>query len=84
MTHPDYLASIDRERNRVFVLAMPELCAIRIDGVWQRCTPLLDEEVKHYELVMDFDEAQRLVEEARRALDHIPHMYNDSAKSFGM
>lgn len=84
MNHPDYLASIDRERNRVFVLATPELCAIRIDGVWQRCIPLSDEEIKHYDLIFDFDEAQKLVEEARRALDHIPHVAQVTSKNMSM
>ncbi len=67
-TFPDYLAAIDKKRNRVFVLATPNLSAIKIDGEWKYCEPLTDEEIAQYELVTDLETAMFWVSEARDAL----------------
>jgi hypothetical protein len=66
---PPYLAAIDRKRNRIFVLAIPDLCAIRIDGVWHRCQPLPDEEIVNYNLITNLVEIQKLIASAKKALE---------------
>ncbi len=68
-TYPNYLAAINRKRKRVFVLAPPNLCAMRIGGVWQYTTPLSDREMEEYELVVDMDLALRFVTQAHEALE---------------
>lgn len=65
---PNYLVAVDKKKRRVFVLAQPSLCAIKISGQWQNCQPLSDEEIQHYDLVTDLSEALALVNEARRSL----------------
>ncbi len=67
-TFPNYLAAINRKKKRVFVLAPPNLCAMRIGGVWQYTAPLSEREMEEYELVVDLDLALRFVEQANEAL----------------
>lgn len=68
MSYPGYLAAVDRKRNRVFVLSTPNLSAMKVDGEWQYCNPLPDEEIKHYELVTDIMLAKKIVQEAKKEL----------------
>lgn len=67
-TFPNYLAAINRKNKRVFVLAPPNLCAIRIGGKWQYTAPLTERQMEEYELVMDLELALRFVEQANEAL----------------
>ena len=63
---PNYLAAIDKKRMRIFVLQVPDLCAVKIEGAWQFCKPIGDEEIKeYYELVTDLKAAKKFVAEAR-------------------
>lgn len=66
---PPYLAAIDHKRNRIFILAVPHLSAVKIDDKWEYCSPLSDEEITHYELVKNLDVAFDLVKEAKTALN---------------
>jgi hypothetical protein len=66
---PNYLAAIDYKNNRVFVLASPNLSAMRTNGVWEYRTPLTDEEIKDFDLVIDLKKALELVKEAKVALN---------------
>lgn len=67
--YPGFLAAIDYKKNRIFVLGSPNLSAVKIDGEWQYTFPLSDEEIKCYELVTDLVKAQKLVKEAKSALN---------------
>ena len=67
---PDILAAIDKKRNRIFVLAIPNLCAVRMDGVWYQSAPVPFEEIDvYYELITDFKLVRSLVEEAKAELN---------------
>lgn len=68
-TYPPYLAAVDRRRSRMFILAPPHLCAIKIDGAWQVSEPLPDEEIPYYELVTDLAQAMKIIQQARQALE---------------
>ena len=66
---PDILAAVDKKRNKVFVLARPNVCAVRMDGVWHLSQPIAMEEIdQYYELVTDLRIAQSLVDEAKAEL----------------
>lgn len=66
---PTFLSAINRKKKRVFVLAPPNLCAVRTGGVWQYTTPLSDHEMGEYELVIDLELSMRFVNQAREALE---------------
>lgn len=66
---PSFLAAIDHKRRRIFVLASPHISAVKIDGEWQYCDPLSDEEIKNYQLVTDLEIAKDLVLEAKKTLN---------------
>lgn len=66
---PTYLSAINRKKKRVFVLAPPNLCAMRIGGVWQYSAPLTDRQMEEYEIVLDLELSLRFVIQAREALD---------------
>jgi hypothetical protein len=66
--NPDYLVAIDLGRQRVFVMARPSLCAIKMDDAWRFCEPLPDEEIGYYKLVTDAQIASKYVLEAKSAL----------------
>lgn len=66
---PTYLSAVNRKRKRVFVLAPPNLCAMRIGGVWQYSSLLSDDEMVEYEVVLDLELSVRFVEQARETLD---------------
>lgn len=66
--HPNYLAAIDHQRNRIFVLAPPSLSAIKANNKWHSAPPLPAEEIPHYVLITDYEYAQKLIEEAKEAL----------------
>lgn len=66
---PTYLSAINRKKKRVFVLAPPNLCAMRKGGIWQYSTPLSDSEMDGYELVLDLELSLRFVLQAHEALD---------------
>lgn len=68
MFHPDFLAAINRKRNRIFVLAVPDLSAIKINGVWRYCLPLSDIETENFQLVTNVDEALSIVKETKKTL----------------
>ncbi len=65
---PNYLAAVDKKTGRIFVLASPNLSAIKIDGVWTYHDPLSDEEIKEFELISDLVYAAKLVKEAKNSL----------------
>lgn len=65
---PNYLAAINRKKKKVFVLAPPNLCAIRNGGKWEYTAPLTERQMEEYELVMDLELAYRFVEQANEAL----------------
>lgn len=65
---PSFLVAMDRKRNRVFVLAQPDICAIKIDGQWRTCKPLSDEEIPQYSLIVDPETASFYVNQAKEAL----------------
>lgn len=67
-TFPNYLAAINRKKKKIFVLAPPNLCAMRMGGVWQYTAPLSEREMEEYELVLDLELALRFVEQAHEAL----------------
>ena len=67
---PPYLAASTKDGSRVFVLATPNLCALRVDGVWQYTEPLQDSEIEKYDLITDLVAVQKLIKEAKRALNH--------------
>ncbi len=66
---PNYLSAINRKKKRVFVLAPPNLCAVRIGGEWQYCAPLSDFEMEEYEVVLDLELSLRFVHQANDALE---------------
>ncbi|MEO6508656.1 MAG: hypothetical protein ABIO02_01775 [Patescibacteria group bacterium] len=69
-TVPPILAAVDKKRSRIFVLAVPNLSAVCMDGVWHQSVPIPMEEIdNNYELVTDLKEAEKLVKEAREALN---------------
>lgn len=67
--YPKFLSAINRKKKRVFVLAPPNLCAIRTGGVWQYTAPLSDHEMEEYELVVDLELSMRFIDQAREALE---------------
>lgn len=67
-THPNYLAAIDYKRDQIFVLAPPNLSAIKINGKWKYCSPLTEEEIPNFVLVTDYEHSLKLVNEAKEAL----------------
>lgn len=67
---PPYLAASTKDGSRIFVLATPNLCALCVDGTWQYTEPLPDSEISKYELITDIVTAQKLIKEAKRALNH--------------
>ena len=69
MKYPEYLVAIDERRNRVFVIARPNLIAVKKDDMWYYGEAPPDEEVdNHYELVTDLVKAKKWVVEARAEL----------------
>lgn len=66
MNYPGFLVAVDVRRNRVFVLAKPNLMAVKKDGVWYYGEGISDQEIdRHYELVTDLNRAQKWIEEAK-------------------
>jgi hypothetical protein len=64
------LAAYDKKRKRIFVLATPNICAIKIENVWQQTDPVPFEEIdEFYELITDLQIIQSLVEEAKAELN---------------
>jgi hypothetical protein len=67
---PTMLAAFDKKRNRIFVLAQPNVCAVRMDGVWHNSVPVpMDEIDNYYDLITDLRIVKSLVEEAKAALE---------------
>lgn len=66
---PNYLAAVDKKRQRVFVLATPNLSALRFDNKWHCIEPLSEDEIKNYELITDLRIVLDLVNEAKRQLN---------------
>lgn len=66
---PKMLAAIDKKRDRVFVLAAPNICAVKKDGMWYESSPIPFEEVdKYYEMITDLSVVKKLVAEAKEDL----------------
>jgi len=66
---PSILAAIDRKRDRIFVLAVPNVSAVKMNGVWHMSVPVPFEEIdQYYELITDLKLVQSLVEEAKTEL----------------
>jgi hypothetical protein len=63
------LAAVDKQRKRIFVLATPNVCAIKKDGMWYQSAPVPFEEIdEFYELITDLQIVEALVEEAKAEL----------------
>jgi hypothetical protein len=66
---PPVLAAIDKKRNRIFVLAIPNICAVKMDGVWHLSQPIPMEEIdEFYDLITDLRVVQSIVDEAKAEL----------------
>ncbi len=64
------LAAVDKERNRIFVLAIPDVSAIKMDDVWHQSAPISMGEIdKRYKLITDLKVVASLVEEAKVELN---------------
>ena len=67
---PDMLAAYDKKRERIFVLARPNVCAVKLGKVWHSSVPVPLEEIdEFYELITDFALVKSLVEEAKAELN---------------
>ena len=63
------LAGHDKKRSRYFVLARPNICAVKKDGLWYESVPVSMEEIdEFYELITDLSLVEKLVEEAKTEL----------------
>lgn len=65
----DFLAAVDSENNIYFVMATPNLSAVKVGEVWKYHAPLSDIEIKNFKLITDLDLALKLVNEAKGALN---------------
>ena len=67
---PSILAAVDKKRNRIFVLAVPNVSAVKMNGVWHLSVSVPFEEIdEYYELITDLKLVQSLVEEAKAELN---------------
>ena len=67
---PSVLAAVDKKRDRIFVLAIPNVCTVRMQGVWHQSVPVPMEEIdEYYELISDLGQVKKLVEESRKELN---------------
>jgi hypothetical protein len=65
---PSMLAAYDKKRKRIFVLAIPNVSAVKIDDIWHYAIPLSDEEIDQYDLITDLRIVKQLVDEAKAEL----------------
>lgn len=69
MNYPGFLVAVDIKRKRVFVLAKPNLIAVKRDDTWYYGEAISDYEIdRHYELITDLKIAEKWIEEAKTEL----------------
>jgi hypothetical protein len=66
---PNMLAAVDKKRDRIFVMAAPNVCAVKKDGMWYQSAPITPSEIdEYYDLITDMNLVEKIVEEAKEDL----------------